>query len=289
MQNSNGDPTLLGTIPLDHIAQRKDEIVRVLEKRTLDLLAFTYSYSPENAKEINKTLEEDLDNLLFNVHKKLAYQRLYGDGKNEQQLEKLVEEVEGCHARFMKVKEANPDAENVAIIHIFGIMELEKRVKQSLNELEVAKKAYDDLQNNCKRLLENSVHLRKMLSNLKEQSREIFFKHVRIASLIDEVCRYEGKYMKDALADKVHMACLSQAASELPVDSWFTRICKYQEALEEIKNEALKSQSTLEKPLNPEQEKYVHDEITKNGSLIHQLSKGAQALKESINEHSVSS
>ncbi|XP_953938.1 uncharacterized protein TA05940 [Theileria annulata] len=169
--NNSLTPNLHGEITLDKVAHVKDETVRFLEKRSFDLVSFTYSYEPERAPEINKMLEDDLDNLLLNSHRQLAYHRLYGDNKtnvaqynsNLRRLEILAKEVESCYDRFQAVKKNNPDPTKVAIIHIFGVDDLEKRVQQSLNQLEILKKTFDNLQENCKSLLENSLHLRRMV------------------------------------------------------------------------------------------------------------------------------
>lgn len=116
---------ILGEITLDKVAHVKDETVRFLEKRSFDLVSFTYSYEPERAPEINKMLEDDLDNLLLNSHRQLAYHRLYGDNKsnvalynsNLRRLEILAREVEACYDRFQTVKNNNPDPTKYFLTH----------------------------------------------------------------------------------------------------------------------------------------------------------------------------
>uniref|UniRef100_A0A3B0MRK4 Ubiquitin-conjugating enzyme E2 (RUB1 homologue), putative n=1 Tax=Theileria annulata TaxID=5874 RepID=A0A3B0MRK4_THEAN len=255
--NNSLTPNLHGEITLDKVAHVKDETVRFLEKRSFDLVSFTYSYEPERAPEINKMLEDDLDNLLLNSHRQLAYHRLYGDNKtnvaqynsNLRRLEILAKEVESCYDRFQAVKKNNPDPTKVAIIHIFGVDDLEKR-----------------------------------LLNLRNQGQVIFYKQVQVASLIDEFAMYKGVYLKDHVADKAHKTCLSQTASELSVDSWALRIKYCKDTLENIKAEAQKSHVSgingrSGRVLSEEQEKNFHDAISNNSKLIHQLTRELSELR----------
>ncbi|GIX62958.1 nucleoporin complex subunit 54 [Babesia caballi] len=286
------DRAVQGDISLEQIANRKDECVRILEKRSLELLCFTYSLSQDRAKEFNRVLEEDLDRMLLDAHKQLAIYRLYGENGGStfckyrlRQLETIRREAEQCHERFERAKRQNPHPSVTAIVPIFGTDDLENRVRQSLAEQENVAKAFGNLMDNCKRLLERSEHMRKMLRSLREQNQLIFYKHVQVASLIDEVATYLGVCVRDNVADDLHSACLAQAASEFAVDSWVSKIKGCQATMQAIRTEALtyfrQRESTAggEAPLmSEEQRKEIQGAIERNTGSILQLSRGAESL-----------
>lgn len=294
-----GEADLKGEITLDQLANRKDELVRLLEKRSLELLSFTYSLNPERAQDYNRALEDDLDRILLDAHKQLAIYRLYGEeGGNTfskhrlRHLETMAREAEDCHERFERVKNMNPNPSTTAIVPIVGIEELENRAKQSLAEQENVKKAFDNLMDNCKRLLENSEHIRKMLRNLRDQNQLIFFKQVQVSSLIDEAATYLGVCVRDKVADDLHTACLAQAASEFSVDSWVTKIKECKSTLKSIRTEALtffrhkeSSANTDVALLTEEQHADIQKTIAKNTNSILQLSRGAECLRQRLSKN----
>ncbi|GBE60463.1 nucleoporin complex subunit 54, putative [Babesia ovata] len=285
-----------GDVSLEQIANRKDECVRFLEKRSLDLLCFTYSLSPERAQEFNRVLEGDMDRMLLDAHKQLAMYRLYGSGTDGSfskyrlnHLETIAREAEQCYERFERAKKQNPHPNVTAIVPIFGTDDLEKRVRQSLAEQENVNKAFANLKDNCKRLLESSEHVRKMIRNLREQNQLIFFKHLRVSSLIDEVATFLGVCVRDSVAEDLHSACLSQAASEFTVESWVRKIKECQATMQTIRTEARtyfwekESDSGKEKQLlTDDQRKEIQSAIVRNTGSILQLSHGAESLRQKL-------
>ncbi|ORM39351.1 26S proteasome regulatory subunit 4 -like protein B [Babesia sp. Xinjiang] len=211
---------LSGEISLEHIANRKDDCVRFLEKRSLELLCFTYSSSPERAQEFNRVLEDDLDRILLDAHKQLAIYRLYGEEGGStfsktrlRQLETITREAEQCYERFEAAKRNNPNPSITAIVPIFGTDDLENRVRQSLAEQENVNKAFSNLMDNCKRLLESSEQM--------------------------QVATFTGVCVRDKVAEDLHAACLSQAASEFTVEGWLRKIKECQATMQTIRTEAL--------------------------------------------------
>lgn len=286
-------------IPVEHIANRKDELVRLLESRSLELTSFTYSLLPDRAQEYTRALEEDIDRILLNAHKQLAAFRLYGEGSGTnaaksklKHLETLVKEAETCHERFQKAKNMNPNPFTTAIVPISGVDELRNRARQSLVEQENVKKALENITDNCKRLLESSEHMRKMLRNLHEQNQLIFFKQVQLASLIDEVATYSGICVRDKVAEDLHTACLSQAASEFSVESWVNKIKECKSTMQSIRTEALTF--LRQKEVSPgkegalmteEQRLEIQKTIANNTNRILQLSRGAESLMKQLSKN----
>ncbi|KAK2196769.1 hypothetical protein BdWA1_002018 [Babesia duncani] len=281
-------------LSLEQIAARKDEVVRFLEKRSLSLLSFTYTHNPDRAIEINRTLEHDMNLILLNAHKKLAYYRLYGDASSVihlKQCEKLVEEAEDCYARFQNVKRLNPNPTTTAIVHVFGIEDLCTRSRQSQSDIESVNNAYETILESCKRLLDNCLHIRKMLSNLRERSRVIFYKQAQVASLIDEVAIFKGLCVSDKVAENLHSACLGQIASEFMSDVWASKIKDCRDNLEVLKSDAqlfYKSRGTSAENdgiMSLEQKNIIKNEISKNTTSILQLSRGANSIKQQLSKH----
>lgn len=160
-----------------------------------------------------------------------------------------------------------------------------------MNELENVSNAFDTLLESCKRLLDNSQHLRKMLRNLRDQSRMIFYKQVQISSLIDEVAVFKGFCIRDKVAEDMHEACLAQAASEFTVDTWANIIKDCKNTLSNLKTEAQafyrQRESTIGKEdaiMPQEQRQAIQKEITQNTTCILQLTRGANYLQEQLNK-----
>ncbi|EDO07284.2 Nucleoporin complex subunit 54 family protein [Babesia bovis T2Bo] len=293
-----GESAIQGEISLEEIANRKDECVRVLEKLSLDLLCFSYSSSPDHCQEFNRMLEDYLDSVLLDAHKQLAHYRLYGEEPNNRfsktrlrNLETIVREAEECYERFERAKRENPDPSKIAIVPIFGVEELGSRITQTLQEQENMNKAYENLMDNCKRLLDNSEHMRKMLRSLRDQSQHIFYKQVQVSSLIDETATMLGVCVRDKVADDIHSACLSQAASEFTVDSWLRKIKDCQDTMESIRTESQtyyrQRESNSDSPLpllSDEERNEIQANIERNTNSILQLLRGAESLRLSLSQ-----